>query len=51
MDPETKLKELTAILNEVADLTYASALLGWDQQTYMPPGGAGNRGYQLATFS
>ena len=51
MDPETKLKELTAILNEVADLTYASALLGWDQQTYMPPGGAGNRGYQLATLA
>ena len=51
MDPETKLKELTAILNEVVDLTYASALLGWDQQTYMPPGGAGNRGYQLATLA
>jgi len=51
MDPETKLKELTAILNEVADLTYAADLLGWDQQTYMPPGGAGNRGYQLATLA
>jgi carboxypeptidase Taq len=51
MVPETKLKELTAILNEVADLTYAADLLGWDQQTYMPPGGAGNRGYQLATLA
>ncbi|MCJ7558274.1 MAG: carboxypeptidase M32, partial [Gammaproteobacteria bacterium] len=51
MDPEPKLKELTAILNEVADLTYAADLLGWDQQTYMPPGGAGNRGYQLATLA
>ena len=51
MDPETKLKELTAVINEVADLTYAGALLGWDQQTYMPPGGAGNRGYQLATLA
>ena len=51
MDPETKLKELTAILNEVADLTYAAALLGWDQQTYMPPGGSANRGYQLATLA
>jgi len=51
MDPKTKLKELTSILNEVADLTYASAVLSWDQQTYMPPGGAGNRGYQLATLA
>ena len=51
MDPESKLKELTAILNEVADLTYAASLLGWDQQTYMPPGGAVNRGYQLATLA
>jgi len=51
MDPETKLKELTAVINEVADLTYAGALLGWDQQTYMPPGGSGNRGYQLATLA
>jgi carboxypeptidase Taq len=51
MDPETKLKELTAILNEVADLKNAGDLLGWDQQTYMPPGGAENRGYQLATLA
>jgi carboxypeptidase Taq len=51
MDPEAKLKELTTILNEVMDLTYAGALLGWDQQTYMPPGGAADRGYQLATLA
>ena len=30
------------------DLTYVGALLGWDQQTYMPPGGAEGRGNQLA---
>jgi carboxypeptidase Taq len=51
MDPETKLNELTAILNEVADLKNTGDLLGWDQQTYMPPGGAVNRGYQLATLA
>jgi carboxypeptidase Taq len=51
MDPETKLKELTAILNEVADLKYAGDLLDWDQQTYMPPGGAANRAYQQATLA
>jgi carboxypeptidase Taq len=48
---ETKLKELKIILGEVNDLNAATALLGWDQQTYMPPQGALARGYQLATLS
>ncbi|MCP4141145.1 MAG: carboxypeptidase M32 [Chloroflexi bacterium] len=43
----TKLKTLIA---EVADLNAAQAILGWDQQTYMPPGGAEARGHQLATL-
>jgi carboxypeptidase Taq len=47
---ETKLKELKTILGEVSDLTTAAALLEWDQQTYMPAGGATARGYQLATL-
>lgn len=51
MEPETKLTELKTILNEIADLYYASSLLIWDQQTYMPPGGAPGRGYQAATLS
>ncbi len=45
---EQKLERLKEILGEVSDLRYASALLGWDQQTYMPPGGAEARGNQLA---
>jgi carboxypeptidase Taq len=28
-----------------------NAVLGWDQQTYMPPGGAEERGYQLSTLA
>jgi carboxypeptidase Taq len=34
----------------VHDLDRASALLGWDQQTKMPPGGAEVRAEQLATL-
>jgi len=47
---EEKLSQLKTIIAEVADLTYASALLGWDQQVNMPPGGAEARGNQLATL-
>lgn len=48
---EEKLKQLKTILAEVSDLNNAAAVLGWDQQTYMPPGGARARGQQLATLS
>jgi carboxypeptidase Taq len=46
---EEKLNQLQKILGEVSDLYAAAALLGWDQQTYMPSGGAEGRGYQLGT--
>ncbi|HRK18081.1 MAG TPA: carboxypeptidase M32 [Hyphomicrobiaceae bacterium] len=36
---------------EIADLNGASAVLGWDQATYMPRGGSDVRGRQLATLS
>ena len=45
------LDQLKAILNEVVDLKNAQALLAWDQETYMPPGGADGRGYQLGTLA
>ncbi len=45
---EQELQKLKTILAEVSDLGYAAALLGWDQQTYMPSGGAEARGNQLA---
>ncbi len=45
---EEKMQQLKDFLKEVADLNYISALLGWDQQTYMPNGGAEARGNQLA---
>jgi len=45
---DQKLHRLKEILTEISDLRYSSAVLGWDQQTYMPPGGAEARGNQLA---
>lgn len=38
-------------LRKVADLRYASALLQWDQETYLPSKGAAIRGQQIATLS
>ena len=48
---EKKIAELKKILARVSDLNRASSLLGWDQQTYMPRGGAQARGYQLGTLN
>lgn len=47
---QEKLDQLKAILAEVYDLSSAAALLGWDQQTYMPSAGAEGRGHQIATL-
>ncbi len=43
-DYKTKMQKL-------ADVKYASAVLQWDQETYMPPNGEGGRSRQLATLS
>ncbi len=48
---ETKLTRLKSILNEVSDLNGAQEVLGWDQQTYMPAGGAEARGEELSTLA
>lgn len=47
---EEKLEQLKKISAEITDLQYASAVLGWDQQCYMPPAGAEARGNQLGTL-
>jgi len=47
---EEKLKQLKDRLQTVGDLEAAGSVLGWDQATYMPPGGAEARGRQLATL-
>ncbi len=43
------LPALRQRLAEVADLGHAAAVLEWDQETFMPAGGAGGRGRQIAT--
>ena len=45
------LEELQRHLAEVKALGGAAAVLGWDQQTYMPTGGAGARAAQFAALS
>jgi carboxypeptidase Taq len=48
---EEKLAELKTLLMEATDLNLVGALLGWDQATYMPPGGAEARGRQSALLA
>ncbi len=45
-----ELAELRTLLAELSDLHGTAALLAWDQNTYMPPGGAESRAEQLATL-
>jgi carboxypeptidase Taq len=51
MTKEEKLIELKNRLAEIDDLNNAGSVLGWDQATYMPPGGAPARGRQMATLA
>ncbi len=48
---EARLEELRHRLAEIGDLGAAGAVLGWDQATYMPAGGAPARARQGATLS
>jgi carboxypeptidase Taq len=47
---ERRLAELRQRLAEISDLRAAASLLGWDQATYMPKGGADARGRQGAVL-
>lgn len=51
MSAQERLDRLRSILREVTDLQCAAAVLGWDQQTYMPSRGAAPRGRQIATLT
>jgi carboxypeptidase Taq len=46
-----KIQELKTRLADVVHLQQTAALLGWDQQVKMPPGGAEARAEQLALIS
>ncbi len=51
MKPNQKYELFKSHLGKIADLGFASSVLGWDQQVYMPKNGAKARGRQLATLS
>ena len=44
------LNQLNTAVGEIADLQHAAALLEWDEQVYMPPGGAATHGNMVATI-
>ena len=45
------LKKLCELLGEAQDISYARAVLEWDQETYMPQGGSEGRASQISTLS
>ncbi|HYF02068.1 MAG TPA: carboxypeptidase M32 [Patescibacteria group bacterium] len=49
MNNQTEL-QIIGIMNTVKDLGAASAVLGWDQETYMPDGAGEARAEQIATL-
>ncbi len=51
MNSETRYSQYKTTLQKIADIKYASALLQWDQETYLPPKGAEIRGRQIATLN
>src|SRR2546423_1643715 len=46
--PEQAYAELTHRFTQNAILESCTSVLGWDEQTYMPPGGAAHRANQLS---
>ena len=46
-----KYDKLVSIIRDIADIHQATGLLGWDQQTYMPPKGNDARSRQMAVLA
>ena len=44
-------KRYQEIMAKIADVNYASSVLSWDQETYMPEKGAETRAQQLSTLA
>jgi carboxypeptidase Taq len=51
MSPDDAYRELVALARETAVLASCSAILGWDEQTYMPKGASEHRGSQMALLA
>lgn len=50
MNHAQQFAQLTHLITEIENINAASAVLSWDQHTYMPVQGATGRGRQLATL-
>ncbi len=48
---ENKYAQYVEKMQKIADIKYASAVLNWDEETYLPEKGAEFRGRQMATLS
>jgi len=48
---DTNYDKYVALMQKLADVNYASGVLNWDQETYMPAKGADFRAQQLATLA
>ena len=51
MSDNTIYSQYKTILQKIADIKYASAVLQWDQETYLPKKGNDSRGRQIATLN
>lgn len=51
MQSNALYEQYRSILQKIADVKYASAVLQWDQETYLPARGANIRGQQIATLN
>jgi carboxypeptidase Taq len=51
MSDNQQYNKYVELLQKAADINYASAVLQWDQEVYMPPKGAHFRARQLATLA
>ena len=48
---QEKIDQLKTLIGEVIDLQQTLGVLGWDQQTYMPPAAAADRADQQSTIA
>lgn len=51
MTTQQRYNKYTESMQKIADIKYASAVLQWDQETYLPPKGNDARGRQIATLN
>ena len=51
MNAQTIQHQTISLMNTICDIGAATAVLNWDQETYMPHGGSMTRAEQISTLS